>query len=335
MLSELNLSRPNLVLTRRTFSLTVAALAVSQLVGERRVFAASNRKFVFLGVPSELGIGCSGSRRMGMVDAPEAFRRFQFPERLGATDLGDAAVPPCAGTEDPISGLLNGSEIVSLATNVATHLERPFKEHKVAVVVGGDCSLLLGPMLALNRLGPCGLLFIDGHADFESPSRYGASSELAIVTGHGPKLEMPHTARMPLVREQDVVALAYQPGKLGAEKLNATEVRRFDIDDLRRIGVAKSIRLAIDHLEQSSIRKFWVHFDADVMNSDVMSAFNGKNTQGLSYDELSIILSGIVPSPKFAGLQITILNPRLDPGGAVVERFVNAILHSFVKASQG
>ena len=53
------------------------------------------------------------------------------------------------------------------------------------VVLGGDCSLLLGTMLALRRRGRYGVLYIDGNADFyqpeASPLRGAASaSDLAF-----------------------------------------------------------------------------------------------------------------------------------------------------------
>ena len=36
-------------------------------------------------------------------------------------------------------------------------------------MLGGDCSLLLGAMLALRRRGRSGVLYIDGDADFYQP----------------------------------------------------------------------------------------------------------------------------------------------------------------------
>ena len=57
-------------------------------------------------------------------------------------------------------------------------------------MLGGDCTILLGNLLALRRRGRYGLLFLDGHADFYQPSANvngeAASSELAFATGRGP-----------------------------------------------------------------------------------------------------------------------------------------------------
>lgn len=48
----------------------------------------------------------------------------------------------------------------------------------VPIVLGGDCSILLGNLLALRRRGRHGLLFIDGHADFYQPE---AEPNYAVV----------------------------------------------------------------------------------------------------------------------------------------------------------
>jgi arginase len=37
------------------------------------------------------------------------------------------------------------------------------------IVLGGDCSILLGATLALRRRGRYGAAFLDGHSDFRHP----------------------------------------------------------------------------------------------------------------------------------------------------------------------
>jgi arginase len=81
------------------------------------------------------------------------------------------------------------------------------------LILGGDCSILLGAVLALRRRGRFGLLFIDGHADFyqpeANPNGEAASMDLAFVTGHGPPLLTDLEGRGPLVRmETDVLVAA-------------------------------------------------------------------------------------------------------------------------------
>jgi arginase family enzyme len=90
---------------------------------------------------------------------------------------------------------------------------RVLGEGEFPVVLGGDCSILLGTMLALRRRGRYGLLYIDGDADFYQPEvnplRGAASaSDLAFATGYGPDVVTDIESRRPLVRADDVVVVA-------------------------------------------------------------------------------------------------------------------------------
>jgi arginase len=86
-------------------------------------------------------------------------------------------------------------------------------EEEFPVVLGGDCSILLGTMLSLRRRGRYGLLYIDGDADFyqpeASPLRGAApASDLAFATGRGPHIVCDLEHRGPLVRDADVAVFA-------------------------------------------------------------------------------------------------------------------------------
>jgi arginase len=60
------------------------------------------------------------------------------------------------------------------------------------IVLGGDCSILLGNVLALRRRSRFGLLFVDGHNDCYEPGAYpageAAGMDLAQSVGIGPEL---------------------------------------------------------------------------------------------------------------------------------------------------
>src|SRR4029079_5072266 len=95
---------------------------------------------------------------------------------------------------------------VRLADAVADVIDRG----ELPITLGGDCTIVLGSMLALRRRGRYGLLFIDGNADFFQPEAEphgeGASMDLAFATGYGPTRVTDIEGRAPLVRSEDVVA---------------------------------------------------------------------------------------------------------------------------------
>jgi arginase len=83
------------------------------------------------------------------------------------------------------------------------------------VVLGGDCSILIGIALALHRRGHHGLAFLDGHLDYRHPANSdivgaAAGEDLALVTGlGGPLAELDGTR--PYIRPANTVAIGFRP----------------------------------------------------------------------------------------------------------------------------
>ena len=105
-------------------------------------------------------------------------------------------------------GFRNGPNIARYTAQLAHRVGQLLDEHSFPFVLGGDCSILLGPMLALRERGRYGLCFIDGHADFcyaRDPKRRGrytaAGLDLALATGKGPDALTNLQGRKPVVRE--------------------------------------------------------------------------------------------------------------------------------------
>src|SRR5262249_56724428 len=85
------------------------------------------------------------------------------------------------------------------------------------LVLGGDCSIVLGAALALNRPGRYGLAILDWHSDFRhlgNSPRVGASAgqDLALVTGRGQADLTDLDGRRPYVRDQDVAVVGIRDG---------------------------------------------------------------------------------------------------------------------------
>src|SRR6202030_1222824 len=86
----------------------------------------------------------------------------------------------------------NAAGIRGYSLQLANRIEELLGQGKFPLVLGGDCSILLGSALALRKRGRYGLLFIDGHADLLTPassqSGGAAGMDLALATGLGPEL---------------------------------------------------------------------------------------------------------------------------------------------------
>jgi arginase len=142
-----------------------------------------------------------GLRAAGVEALPEALLAAGLAERLGARHGTRVAIPAFDPTIDAGTGLLNPHGLRDHAARLADAVSAVLDEGAFPIVLGGDCTVLLGITLALRRRGRYGLLFLDGHADFyqpeAEPTGEAASMELALVTGRGPDLSPTSRADAP------------------------------------------------------------------------------------------------------------------------------------------
>ena len=241
--------------------------------------------FAIVEAPSVLGLFPRGVEGLA-----GALLEAGLGEGLGARRVG--LVPPPAYDErrDPESGLLNPESIRDYSIALADALEPLLASGAFPVVLGGDCSILLGCVLATCRRGRAGLLFVDGHADFyqpeAEPAGEAASMDLALVTGRGPSIVTELEGRRPLVRDADVVALARRDAEEteehGSQRIEDTGIDVIDLGELRAAGVAAAMRRALERVAASNLDGFWIHLDADALDDAIMPAVDYRLPDGLS-----------------------------------------------------
>src|SRR3990170_8687031 len=167
------------------------------------------RPYAILEAPSTLGLATDGVEGL-----PDRLLELGLAHRIHARRAGRLAVPPKDPRPDPATLTLNANAIAAWSPKLANAVEEVLDAGEFPVVLGGDCTIMLGPMLALRRRGRYGLLFIDGNADFfqpdAEPNGEGASMDLALVTGYGPALLTDIEGRSPLVRPENAVAFAFR-----------------------------------------------------------------------------------------------------------------------------
>jgi arginase len=256
----------------------------------------------------------------GTAKAPEAlraaglFRRFELD---GARDGG--VVLPGRYIDDDATraaGARNETAMVDHARRLATRIGRALDDGHAPLVIGGDCSLLLGAGVALARRGRFGLVHVDGHTDFRHP---GNSDECASVAGedlaaavgmHWPALAniddlapyfAPETAVHLGCREDDD-ELAEVRALLGlvmpAQQVLTAGVEQAAADVLRVAGTSSG---------------YWVQVDVDVLDPAYMPAVDSPDSGGLSPDQLVELLRRL--APRAIGAQVTVFDPDLDPTG--------------------
>ena len=280
------------------------------------------RELALIEAPSNLGLAPPapgkepGARHMARV-----LRQLGLRTTLGALDAGEVVPPRYAAERDAATGIRNVREIADYSATLALTIGAQLDAGRFPVVVGGDCSILLGSLLALHRRGRYGLVFVDGHQDLQTPqvSRTGgaAGMDLALAVGIGPAILTALGVSGPLVRASDVSLIgprdnpAWYTGDDVSRARDAMQV--FLLADLRRVGMAAAGDSVAARLDRPGLAGAWIHCDVDVLNDDVMPAVDSRQPDGLSYDELEALLRPILGSGAVAGLHLTIYDPDRDP----------------------
>ena len=288
---------------------------------------APARSIVLVAAPSTLGLAGDG-----VEELPDRLLELGLATHISARESKRVAVPSKDGIRDPDSGVLNATAIATWSPMLADAVGEVLDTGGFPVVLGGDCTIVLGSMLALRRRGRYGLLFIDGNADFfqpeAEPNGEGASMDLAFVTGYGPERLTNLEGRGPLVRAEDVVAFAYRDHEdqreFGSQPLPA-QLRAYDLQAVRRLGAEHAAREAVDHLARQGLDGFFIHIDADCLDDAIMPAVDFRVPGGLSWDELTTTLRVALASERAIGLEVAIYNPRLDDDGAAGRGLENVL----------
>ncbi|MCW3465886.1 arginase family protein [Chitinophaga nivalis] len=270
----------------------------------------------------------------GVKQLPVWLQQHGLCEQLGVTAMHTLAAPPYSMELDPISGVRNADAIVAYAQQQATYLQTLVTGGQLPLVIGGDCSILIGHMLGLKKLGRYGLFFLDGHTDYIpvslSATKAAAGMDLAIVTGYAhPKLA-DIAAAGPYVQEANTWAVGNRYLETAyVQEIERSAIRYVALQSLRQQGIAACVATFLNSVTTADLDGFWIHVDADVLHNDIMPAVDSPQEDGLAYAELEALLMPLLRHPKAAGINITILDPDLDPTGKYTRPFIDSLVRIF------
>ncbi len=267
----------------------------------------------------------------GVETLPAALHRHDLAGRLGVSRHRSLVPPAYSPERDLATGINNAAGIVAFTRTLADTVTAELDAGAFPLVLGGDCTIMFGPLLALAGRERHGLFFLDGHADFahpqDEPSGEAASMDLALATGHGPMVFDPTGTFDPLIDDDRVAVLGYRVHDDGTDtnlgiNIRDTAITAIDLDDMRRRGVMRATADAIEVVAREDLSGFWIHLDVDVLDDDLMPAVDYRSPGGLSWEELTLIVSSALATGRARGMDVAIFNPRLDPGGNIAERLV-------------
>ena len=240
----------------------------------------------------------------------------------GARDLGDVVPPPYRDFVRPPNATRNEAGVVEYSQALARQVAAAFSDGAFVVVLGGDCSIVLGCLLGARQAGvaPVGLVYIDAHSDFATPdeSRTGSAASmcLAFAVGRGDTPLARLAGDEPLTRAPDVVLIGKRDDDepwYGQDAMRALPILDIPDGSMRERGLAGTVTAALERVARPELDGFWIHVDADVIDPTAVPAVDSPTPGGLGLDELASMLIPLVRHPKALGLELTIYDPELDP----------------------
>lgn len=269
----------------------------------------------------------------------QTLREAGLSERVNANATIQLPLPDWQPYRDPETHILNPGQVRDYSVKIANAVEEDISKGYFPLVVGGDCTVLLGCQLALRREGRHGLYFFDGHAGFYqpdiSPSGETADMELGLAIGRGPEIITNLEGRKPLVRESDVVLFGFRDEELikqhGGQDVRESEMTCISLSDIRDDGFSNAIERGLEKL-LGNVDSFWIHVDLDVLDDVAMPAVDYRMQGGLSFGELVSSLRRLMTTGKAIGMDVTIFNPTLDWDGSLAERIVDLMAASLYES---
>jgi arginase len=279
------------------------------------------RNIRIIGVPMDLG-----QNRRGVDMGPSAARYAGLKarlERLGHAVHDEGNVPVPNPEEEVAEGQQKRlAAVTAVCQNVYTLAGQYLDEGDFALFLGGDHSISLGTIAAAAQRGPVGVIWIDAHADFNTPQTspsgnihgmpvaalIGRGAEMMVNVGYpGPKLQPSHIVQIG-IRDLD----AQEREQLLPSGINVFTMRHVD-----ELGMAAVARQALDRLRH--LPRLHVSLDMDSLDPDEAAGVGTPVPGGLSYREAHLLMEILGDSGRVQSLDIVEINPILDDRNKTAE----------------
>ncbi len=271
--------------------------------------------------------GSKSLRNAGLIDALR-----QFCE---VTDFGDLTVPlPMPDNSNP--KLLNPNQVEVSCRVLADKIRSMFQAGYSPLVIGGDCSVLMGIIEGLgNSKRKIGMIYMDAHGDFNTPettpSGIIGGMDVAIAAGRGPRRLASMFGHSPLIPEENTVLFGTRDlDTLEAKALDESKVTVYTRKKIRAKGAKESAEEILAYLRSRS-DCLYLHVDLDVLDPSVFSASGLPVSDGLLEEEFQRVLSVLAESGKLCCMSLMAFDAAKDSDGSQAKKIVNLVAEALKK----
>lgn len=288
------------------------------------------RRNTLICAPSNLGLRPeTDGVEPGVWEAPAVLLSEGLEKAVEATRIQWLPRPVYRFDAEEGSRIRNGGAIRDYSTKIGESVRVCLDRAEFPIVVGGDCSILLGCLVGARAAGRVGLLHVDGHSDFFHPGNYDTKSrlgsvagmDLALATGRGETLLTDWQwldIESPLVRDDDVTQLGERDALCPEYSqyygdIRGTRINRYIVQDMLQDGMRKTTSVVAAWTLRRELSRIWLHVDVDVLAKHVMPAVDSPGEPGLDFNQLFELMAGLIGELPIIGMDVTIYDPAKDP----------------------
>jgi len=281
------------------------------------------------GRPGNQARAASALREAGLLDA-FAYHRLSV---VGDLDT----LPPAESRRGATTSLINEPALLAMTCLLNRRVGTALQAGCFPVVYGGDCATLFGIVSGLrDHAGAFGLMFVDGHEDTMpldvSEDGEAANTEIGLLLGlTGRLLTGPLADALPALALDHLTVLGPRDEewrrRFNVGSLRDAGVWLAPLDDVRADSASCGVA-AVRHMA-SRVDQWWLHVDLDVLDPVEFGAQGLPGVPdepgGLTWAELTSMLTSAVVQGGCIGLSLAIYDPDQDPAGHDARRIVELV----------
>ena len=264
-----------------------------------------------IGVPVDLG-----QARRGVNMGPDAIRYANLAEslaRLGyqVEDEGNLHIP----VQDTVAKSQLVTEIERASTACYAKARQATVDGALPIFLGGDHTIAIGSIGGVTHDAPCGVVWIDAHADFNTPATSPSGNvhgmSLATLLGEGHDELISCGRKGPKIGPRDVVLVGIRDlDPLEREHLTRSGITTFTMRDIDERGMSFVARETVDQLSHHG--RIHVSLDMDSLDPPGAPGVGTPVPGGLTYREAHLLMEILADSHLLSSMDIVEINPIVD-----------------------
>ncbi len=286
-----------------------------------------------IGIPMDLG-----QRHRGVDMGPVAIRYAGLAgvlQGLGyqTKDAGNINIPG----HYTLSDTRLCERIIPIRTACATVYTMgrdALRNSEIPIFLGGDHSAAIGSIGGITHDGPCGLIWVDAHGDFNTPETSNTGNihgmSLAILLGDGPGELVDVGRKGAKITPADVILIGVRDldpkEKIRLKNSGCSVYTMRDVDEL---GMHRVLREALGKISRRA--KIHLSLDMDALDPGEAPGVGTPSPGGLTYREAQLIMETIADSGRLQSVDVMEINPILDHCNRTAQVAVSLLASLFGK----